>query len=364
MGKPTGFLETPRETHPYRPVAKPVGDFREVFETLPILKVCRAGGPLHGLRRPVLPPGLPARQPDPRLERPGLSRPVEDRHRAAPRDQQLPRVHRQALPRALRDRLRPRPDRRARRHQADRGVDHRPGLGRRVDRPPAAEDPGPARGSPSSAPAPPASPPRSSSPGPATTSSVFERDDRIGGLLRYGIPDFKMEKHHIDRRLDQMEAEGVVFQPGRERRRGRHGRPPPRRVRRRLPLRRGDPAPRPPDPRPRARRHPLRDGLPHPAEQAGRRRLDPRRPLHHGEGQGRHHHWRRRHRGRLPGDGPPPGGPDGSPGPDQPRASRRAGPDNPWPQWANIFRTGAPTRKEASASSPCTPAGSSARAAR
>ncbi len=43
---------------------------------------------------------------------------------------------------------------------------------------------------------------------------VFERDDRIGGLLRYGIPDFKMEKHHIDRRIAQMEAEGVVFRPG------------------------------------------------------------------------------------------------------------------------------------------------------
>jgi glutamate synthase (NADPH) small chain len=44
--------------------------------------------------------------------------------------------------------------------------------------------------------------------------TVFERDDRIGGLLRYGIPDFKMEKRHVDRRLTQMEAEGVVFRPG------------------------------------------------------------------------------------------------------------------------------------------------------
>ncbi len=41
--------------------------------------------------------------------------------------------------------------------------------------------------------------------------TVFEKSDRIGGLLRYGIPDFKMEKHHIDRRLEQMEAEGVTF---------------------------------------------------------------------------------------------------------------------------------------------------------
>ena len=40
---------------------------------------------------------------------------------------------------------------------------------------------------------------------------VFEKNDRIGGLLRYGIPDFKMEKHHIDRRITQMEAEGVTF---------------------------------------------------------------------------------------------------------------------------------------------------------
>jgi glutamate synthase (NADPH) small chain len=41
--------------------------------------------------------------------------------------------------------------------------------------------------------------------------TVFEKNSRIGGLLRYGIPDFKMEKTHIDRRVAQMEAEGVVF---------------------------------------------------------------------------------------------------------------------------------------------------------
>ena len=41
--------------------------------------------------------------------------------------------------------------------------------------------------------------------------TVFERDDRIGGLLRYGIPEFKMEKKVLERRLDQMKAEGVVF---------------------------------------------------------------------------------------------------------------------------------------------------------
>ena len=44
--------------------------------------------------------------------------------------------------------------------------------------------------------------------------TVFEKSDRIGGLLRYGIPDFKMEKSHIDRRIEQMREEGVDFRPG------------------------------------------------------------------------------------------------------------------------------------------------------
>jgi glutamate synthase (NADPH/NADH) small chain len=43
---------------------------------------------------------------------------------------------------------------------------------------------------------------------------LFEKSDRIGGLLRYGIPDFKMEKYHIDRRVEQMRAEGVEFRAG------------------------------------------------------------------------------------------------------------------------------------------------------
>jgi glutamate synthase (NADPH/NADH) small chain len=46
------------------------------------------------------------------------------------------------------------------------------------------------------------------------TVVVYERADRIGGLLRYGIPEFKMEKRHLDRRLVQMEAEGTRMRPG------------------------------------------------------------------------------------------------------------------------------------------------------
>ncbi|MEU8261364.1 glutamate synthase subunit beta [Micromonospora sp. NPDC048999] len=46
------------------------------------------------------------------------------------------------------------------------------------------------------------------------TVTVYERDDAPGGLLRYGIPDFKLEKHHLDRRLAQLAAEGVLFRNG------------------------------------------------------------------------------------------------------------------------------------------------------
>jgi glutamate synthase (NADPH/NADH) small chain len=46
------------------------------------------------------------------------------------------------------------------------------------------------------------------------TVAVYERDSEIGGLLRYGIPDFKMEKHHIDRRIKQMAEEGTRFRAG------------------------------------------------------------------------------------------------------------------------------------------------------
>lgn len=44
--------------------------------------------------------------------------------------------------------------------------------------------------------------------------TMFEKNDRVGGLLRYGIPDFKLDKQHIDRRVEQMQAEGVTFRTG------------------------------------------------------------------------------------------------------------------------------------------------------
>ena len=94
------------------------------------------------------------------------------------------------------------------------------------------------------------------------TVAVYERADKIGGLLRYGIPEFKMEKKHLDRRLDQMRREGTVFRAGvdvgdeltAESLRDRYDA---------VVLAMGaTDAARPAGPRPRARRHPPGDGVP------------------------------------------------------------------------------------------------------
>ena len=183
--------------------------------------------------------GCPLGQPHPRLERPRLPRPLARRDRAPARHQQLPRVHRPPVPGAVRGGLRARHQPGPGHDQAGRGRDHRPGLGRGLGHAGAARHAGPASGSRWSARARPGSPPPSSSPGPATTWCVFERADRIGGLLRYGIPEFKMEKRHLDRRLAQMGAEGTEFRAVGRRRRRRHRRPAAGRLRRDRAGRRG-----------------------------------------------------------------------------------------------------------------------------
>ena len=162
----------------------------------------RAGRALHGVRHPVLPQRLPARQPHPGLERPRLPRPLARRDPPAARDEQLPRVHRAAVPGAVRGRLRAGDPRGRRGHdQADRELDHRPRVGRGLGRAAAAAAPRPA------------SPSRSSAPGPAGMAAaqqlrreghrvvLFERDEAAGGLVRFGVPDFKIEKCVVERRV-------------------------------------------------------------------------------------------------------------------------------------------------------------------
>jgi glutamate synthase (NADPH/NADH) small chain len=126
------------------------------------------------------------------------------------------------------------------------------------------------------------------------TVAVYERADKIGGLLRYGIPEFKMEKKYLERRLAQMEAEGTVFRPGvdvggadsagRDRVDGRA---------------------RPAGDRTLAGWDPPGDGVPA-AGQPGRVRGDGCGPDHRDRQARRHHRWWR-HGRRLPGDGTPAG---------------------------------------------------------
>ena len=171
----------------------------------------RPGRPLHGLRRPVLPRGLPARQPDPGLERPRLPRPLARRAHEAPRHQQLPRVHGADLPGAMRVGLRARHQRRRGRRssrsswRSSRAASRRAGSRPirptlRTDRTVAVIGSGPA--------------------GLAVAAelnklghsvTVYERDEGPGGLLRFGVPDAKLEKWIIDRRVNLLEEEGIEF---------------------------------------------------------------------------------------------------------------------------------------------------------
>ena len=111
MGKTTGFMEFEREPAHVRPPLERIKDWSETHPRVRGGDPARAGRPLHGLRHPLLPhrrdgqrpgPGLPDQQPDPRVERPGLPRPVARGDHPPPQDQQLPRVHRPRLPRAVR----------------------------------------------------------------------------------------------------------------------------------------------------------------------------------------------------------------------------------------------------------------------
>ncbi len=212
MGKITGFLELQRIAEVAEPVPAARSPLSRVRPRAQRRRGREAGRALHGLRHPVLPDRLPGQQHHSRLERPGLPPPVAAGARRAAFDEQLSRIHRPRLPRAVRGGVHAQHQQRSRRHQVDRALHHRQGLGGGLGRAAAARAKTGRRvavvGS-----------------GPAGMACaqqlaraghdvvLFEKDDRIGGLLRYGIPDFKMEKHLIDRRMAQMAAEGVEFRP-------------------------------------------------------------------------------------------------------------------------------------------------------
>ena len=210
----------------------------------------------HGL-------GLPDQQPDPRVERPGLPRPVAGGPRAAAQDQQLPRVHRPRLPRAVRGLVRA-GHQRAAGHDQEHRVRSSTGASRKagcVPQPPAVRT-GKKVAVVGSGPAGLAAAAQLNRAGHLVT--VFERADRIGGLLMYGIPNMKLDKSVVQRRVDLMEAEGVEFVTSCEVGKDYPAREAARGLRRRRPVRRGDAAARllRRCRGPRAQGHPLRDGVP------------------------------------------------------------------------------------------------------
>ncbi len=188
-------------------------------------------------------------------------------------DEQLPRVHRPPLPGALRGGLRPRDPRgRGGDDQADRARDHQPRLGGGLGHAPAAPAARPAMRSPSSARARPGMAARAAAAPRGPRVTLFERDEAAGGLVRFGVPDFKIEKTIVERRVEQLRAEGVEFRCGVEVGRDVTARRAARALRRGGARDRLARAPRAAGPRARARRRALRDGVPLPAQPLGRAR--------------------------------------------------------------------------------------------
>ena len=170
---------------------------------------------------------------------------------------------------------------------------------------------------------------------------VFERDDRIGGLLRYGIPDFKMEKELLDRRLEQMRAEGVTL---RDRRARAASTSPATSCARSfdavvLCRRRAQPRDLAVPGRELDGVHFAMDFLTQQNRRVAgdcrrRRRGDPRHR------QARRRHRRRRHRLRLRRHVASPGRRERDAARADAEAARRSARErNPWPQWPLVFRT-------------------------
>ena len=213
MGKPTGFMELRRETPSRRPVPERVHDFREVYNPFPIVKLRDQGARCMDCGIPFCHQGCP------------LGNLIPDWNDLVYRDQwrtALDRLHATNNFPEFTGTLCPAPceaacvlginDDAVTIKQIEQSiVDRAWAEGWIAPQPPKVRT-GKAVAVIGSGPAGLAAAQQLARAGHHVT--VFERADRIGGLLRYGIPDFKMEKQRLDRRLEQMEAEGVVFRPG------------------------------------------------------------------------------------------------------------------------------------------------------
>jgi glutamate synthase (NADPH) small chain len=210
MGKVTGFLEYERETPLRRPVETRVNDWREIYEDFPLEKVqeqgarcmdcgvpfCHTGCPLNNIIPDWNDLAFRARWRDALRVLHSTNNFPEFTGRICPAPCEAacvlginePPVTIKVIERSIVD------------HAWAEGWINPEPPSQRTDKRVAVVGSGPAGL---------AAAQQLARAGHAVT--VFEKSDRIGGLLRYGIPDFKMEKHWIDRRLEQMRAEGVEF---------------------------------------------------------------------------------------------------------------------------------------------------------
>ena len=296
---------TTRELPRRRAVPVRLHDWQEVYEPFADEAPARQASRCMDCGIPFCHNGCPLGQPHPRVERPRLPRRLADGHRPAPRHQQLPRVHRPAVPGAVRGRVR------ARHQQPTRSPSSRsrsrsstgPSTEGWVRPLPPTVRTGKRVAVVGSGPAGLAAAQQLTRAG--HTVAVFERADRIGGLLRYGIPEFKMEKRHLDRRLDQMQRRGHRSSAPAPRSASTWAAGAARTARRGRARRRGHAWPRPARPGPASCRASTRPWSTCPGE-PGAARATSTSPIS-AAGQARRHHRRRRHRRRLPGHGAPPG---------------------------------------------------------
>ena len=263
MGKPTGFIEITASMQRHAARRRAAPRLPRGLHPVPRATSSAAGRAVHGLRHPVLPPGLPARQPDPRLERPGLPRPVARRRStgctppttspSSPARSARPPARRRACSGSTTTRSRSSRSRRA----SSTGPWTRAGSSRSRPRS------GPARRWRSSARARPAWPRPSSSAAPATPSRSSSAPTGSAACSATASPTSRWRSGVLDRRLAQMEAEGVVFSPASTSASTRPAEALLAEFDAVCLCGGADPAARPADPGPGPRRHPLRDGLPH-----------------------------------------------------------------------------------------------------
>ncbi|MBN1488932.1 MAG: glutamate synthase subunit beta, partial [Phycisphaerae bacterium] len=210
MGKPTGFIEYPRETAAERPIAERVKDSREVYERFPEDRLKRQAARCMDCGVPFCHTGCP------------LGNIIPDFNDLAYRDQwrrAIDVLHATNNFPEFTGRICPAPCEEAcvlgineppvTIEQIEKAiVEHAFAAGWIRPEPPETRT-GKSVAVVGSGPAGLACAQQLNRAGHTVT--VFERADRIGGLLRYGIPDFKLEKHVIDRRLKILEAEGITF---------------------------------------------------------------------------------------------------------------------------------------------------------